>query len=57
MHYYSHALKWFVDTGGMYFEDVTPSVLLPKQTTKPCYEHHVYVIMHVIKCVNKLLVT
>ena len=28
---------------------VTPSVLRPKQTTKSCHEHHVYVIMHVIE--------
>jgi len=28
---------------------VTPSVLCPKQTTKPCHEHHVYVIMHVME--------
>ena len=37
--------------------DVTPSVLRPKQTTKPYHEHHVYVIMHVIECVEKLFVT
>ena len=36
---------------------VTPSVLHPKQTTKPCHEHHVYVIKHVIKCVDQFLVT
>ena len=36
---------------------VTPSVLCPKQTTKSCHEHHVYVIMHVIECVDKFLVT
>ena len=36
---------------------VTPSVLCPKQTTKPCHEHHVYVIKHVIKCVDQFLVT
>ena len=35
---------------------VTPSVLHPKQTTKPCHKHHVYVIMHVIECVDKFLV-
>ena len=36
---------------------VTPSVLCPKQTTKPYHEHHVYVIMHVMECVDKFLVT
>ena len=35
---------------------VTPSVLRPKQTTKLCHEHHVYVIKHVIECVDKFLV-
>ena len=35
---------------------VTISVLHPKQTTKPCHEHHVYVIKHVIKCVDQFLV-
>ena len=25
---------------------VTPSVLRPKQITKPCHEHHVYVCLH-----------
>ena len=34
---------------------VTPSVLRPKQITKPCHEHHVYVIMHVMKCVDNIL--
>jgi hypothetical protein len=28
---------------------VTPPVLRPKQITKPCYEHHVYVLEHVEK--------
>jgi hypothetical protein len=36
---------------------VTPSVLRPKQTTKSCHGHHVYVIMHVVKCVYKFLLT
>ena len=36
---------------------VTASVLHPKQTTKPYHEHHVNVIMHVIECVDKFLVT
>jgi hypothetical protein len=37
--------------------DVTPSELHPKQTAKPCHQHHVYVIMRVIKCEDKFLVT
>ena len=36
---------------------VTPSVLHPKLFTKTCHEHHVYVLMHVIECVDQLLVT
>ena len=36
---------------------VTPLVLRPKQIIKLYYEHHVYVIMHVIECVDKFLVT
>ena len=36
---------------------VTPSVLRPKPTTKPCHEHHVYVIKHVVKCVDQFLIT
>ena len=35
---------------------VTPSVLRPKQTTKSCHEHHVYVIIYVIESVDKFLV-
>ena len=35
---------------------VTPSVLRPKETTKSCHGHHVYVIMHVIEGVDKFLV-
>ena len=31
---------------------VTPSVLHPKSFTKTCHENHVYVLMHVIKCVG-----
>ena len=27
MHYYNPGLKWFVDTGGMYFEDLLRHVL------------------------------
>ena len=34
---------------------VTPSVLRPKPTTKSCHEHHVYVLMHVIKCVDQFM--
>ena len=36
---------------------VTPLVLRPKQTTKSCHEHHVYVIMYVMKCVDNIFVT
>ena len=36
---------------------VTPSVLRPKQITKLCHEHHVYVIMHVNECVVNIFVT
>ena len=36
---------------------VTPLVLCPKQITKPCHEHHVYVRMHVMECVDKIFVT
>ena len=36
---------------------VTPSVLRPKQITKPCHKHHVHVIMHVVECVDKIFVT
>ena len=36
---------------------VTPSMLRPIQITKIYHEHHVYVIMHVIECVDKFLVT
>ena len=36
---------------------VTPSVLRPKQTTKSCHEHHIYVIMYVIECVDNIFVT
>ena len=35
---------------------ITPSVLRPKQITKSCHEHHVYVIMHVIEGGEKFLV-
>jgi len=38
-------------------DDVTPSVLRPKQITKSCHEHHVYVIMHVMECVDTIFVT
>jgi hypothetical protein len=27
MHYYNHGLKWFVDTGEMYFEDPLRHIL------------------------------
>ena len=33
---------------------VTLSVLRPKQITKPCHEHHIYVIMHVVECMDKI---
>ena len=36
---------------------VTPSVLHPKSITKTCHEHHVYVLMYVIECIDKFLVT
>ena len=32
---------------------VTPSVLPLKELAKLCYEHHVFVIMHMIKCVDQ----
>ena len=35
--------------------DVTPSVLHHKSFTKTYHEHHVYVLMHVIECVNQFL--
>jgi len=37
--------------------NVTPSVLRPQQITKPCREHHVYVIMHVMEGVDNIFVT
>ena len=36
---------------------VTPLVLHTKSFTKTCHEHLVYVLMHVIECVDKFLVT
>ena len=36
---------------------VRPSVLRPKQITKPCHEHHIYVIIHVMECVDKFFGT
>ena len=36
-------------------DSVTPSVLHHKSFTKTCHEHHVYVLMHVIKCVDQFL--
>ena len=38
-------------------EAVIASVLRPKQITKSCHEHHVYVIMHVMECVDNIFVT
>ena len=38
-------------------EIVTPSVIHPKSFTKTCHEHHVYVLMHVMECVDKFLIT
>ena len=35
----------------------TPSVLHPKLFIKTCHEHHVYMLMHVIECVDKFLIT
>ena len=37
--------------------DVTPSVLRPKQIIKPCREHLVYVIMHVMEGVDNIFIT
>ena len=37
--------------------DVTPSVLRPKQITKPYREHHVYVIIHVMEGVDNIFMT
>ena len=34
---------------------VTPLVLHHKSFTKICHEHHVYVLMHVIKCVDQFM--
>ena len=34
---------------------VTPSVLHYKSFTKTYHEHHVYVLMHVINCVDQFL--
>ena len=34
---------------------VTPSVLHHKSFTKTCHEDHVYILMHVIKCVDQFL--
>jgi hypothetical protein len=34
---------------------VTPSVLRSKQLTKTIHEHHIYVILHVINCVDRVL--
>ena len=31
---------------------VTPSVLRSKSSTKICNKHHIYMLMHVIKCVD-----
>ena len=36
-------------------DNVTPSVLRSKQITKPCHEHHVYVIMHVMEWIDEVL--
>ena len=36
---------------------VTPSVLRRKQITKSCHQHHVYVIMYVMECVDNIFVT
>ena len=35
--------------------DVTPSMLHHKSLTKTCHEHHVYVLMHIIKCVDQFM--
>ena len=36
---------------------VTPLELHPKSFTKICHEHLVYVLVHVIECVDKFLIT
>ena len=47
-------LRGVMDASNGYGEDiVTPSVLPLKQLAKLCHEHHVFVIMHVIKCVDQ----
>ena len=35
---------------------VTPSVLRSKSITKISHEHHIYVIMHVMECVDNIFV-
>ena len=40
---------------GTWFAVVTPSVLHRKSFTKTCHEHHVYGLIHVIKCVDQFL--
>ena len=35
-------------------DSVTPLVLRPKQITKSCHEYHVYVIIHVMECVDNI---
>ena len=35
-------------------DSVTPSVLHCKLFTKTCHEHHIYVLMHVRKCVDQI---
>ena len=34
---------------------ITPLVLHHKSFTKTCHEHHVYMLMHVIECVDQFL--
>ena len=34
---------------------ITHSVLHHKSFIKTCHEHHIYVLMHVIKCVDQFL--
>ena len=34
---------------------VTPSVLHPKSFTKTRHEHHIYVLVHVMECIDEAL--
>ena len=47
----------YANQDGPSMSHVTPSVLRPKQITKLCHDHHVYVIMHVMEGVDNIFVT